>query len=156
MRLAEIESRRAHQIADVPMNNRPPAATPMIQGVADHMRIEMAALAGVDLHCRSAGGADPLGVARSLLVAFDHGDRPSVLQVVDRANQQRRLAGAGARDEVERETHNSCMPRVPGTGAQPHPERLDDDRGVDRLQKHPRDADLMQPDGNPSAHWRRC
>ena len=63
----------------------------------------MAALAGVDLDRRRAGGADALGVVGGLLVAFDHADRKTVLQLGDGADQQCGLAGAGARDQVKDE-----------------------------------------------------
>ena len=59
----------------------------MIERGADHVGVEVAALAGVDLYGRCASGPDPLGVARRLLVAFDDGDRPCVLQVVDGPDQ---------------------------------------------------------------------
>jgi hypothetical protein len=48
----------------------------MIERVADHVGIEMAALARVDLHGRCAGGADPVGITRGLLIALYDGDRP--------------------------------------------------------------------------------
>ena len=40
-----------------------------------HSRVEVAALAGVDLDRGRAGGADAVGVVRGLLVALDDRDR---------------------------------------------------------------------------------
>ena len=74
-----------------------------LERVADHMRVEVTALAGVDLDRRRAGRPDALGVVRGLLVAFDHRDRQPALQRLDRLDEQGRLARAGARDDVERE-----------------------------------------------------
>ena len=75
----------------------------VLQGMAEHVRIEMAALAGIDLQRRCAGGADAVGVAVGLLVALDHGDGHLLAQRFDGAHQQAGLAGAGAGDQVERE-----------------------------------------------------
>jgi len=55
--------------------------------MADHVGVEMAALAGVDLHGGHAGSADALGVVGGLLVAFDHRHGQGRLQVVYRACQ---------------------------------------------------------------------
>jgi hypothetical protein len=44
----------------------------MIERMAHHMPIQMAALAGVDLDRGGAGGADAVGVGAGLLVALDH------------------------------------------------------------------------------------
>ncbi len=60
------------------------------------MRVEMAALAGVDLDRGRAGRADALGVHRGLLIAFDDGDRQLALQALDGFDEQRGLARAGA------------------------------------------------------------
>src|ERR1019366_4656437 len=60
-------------------------------------------LAGVDLDRRHTGGANALGVVRGLLIALDHRDRLPVLQIGNGLHQQRGLAGAWARNEVQRE-----------------------------------------------------
>ena len=70
-----------------------------------HGRVEMAALAGVDLDRGRAGGADAVGVEAGLLVALDHGHVQAGLARLERLDggaQQRGLARAGAGDEVER------------------------------------------------------
>jgi hypothetical protein len=69
----------------------------------DHLGVEVAALAGVDLQRRRAGGADAVGVDAGLLVAFDHRHRQPAGEQLDGAHQQRGLARAGAGDEVQRE-----------------------------------------------------
>jgi hypothetical protein len=89
VRLAKIEGRRTDEIADVlDQQQRIVGRRQLVEGVANHVRVEMTALAGIDLHRRRAGGADPFGVAAGLLVALDDGDRQSVLQQLDGAAQQ--------------------------------------------------------------------
>ena len=67
------------------------------------MGVEMAAFSGIDLHRASAGRADALGIMAGLLIAFDHGNLESITQRPDRFYQKRRLARAGARDQIEGE-----------------------------------------------------
>jgi hypothetical protein len=74
-----------------------------LHGVADHVGVEVAALAGVDLDGRRAGGADALGVVAGLLVAFDHRHRALPLSISMVLHQQRGLARAGAGHQVQRE-----------------------------------------------------
>jgi hypothetical protein len=71
--------------------------------MADHMRVEVAALAGIDLHRRRAGRADAFGVAAGLLVALDDGDRQLSLQRLDGTAEQAGLSRTGAGDQIERE-----------------------------------------------------
>ena len=71
--------------------------------LGDHRRVKVAALAGVHLDRGRAGRADAVGVVRGLLVALDDTQRQvrrAGLQRLDRRAQQRRLARAGAGDEV--------------------------------------------------------
>jgi hypothetical protein len=75
----------------------------MFDGMANHMRVEMAALACVDLHGRRAGSANTVGIVRCLLVALDHSQRSLALPALDGFDQQGGFPGAGAGDEVERE-----------------------------------------------------
>jgi hypothetical protein len=73
------------------------------EGLGDHRRVEVAALAGVDLDGRRAGGADAVGVVRGLLVALDDTDRQARradLERLDGGAQQRGLARAGTGDQV--------------------------------------------------------
>ena len=74
-----------------------------LEGVADHVRVEVAALAGVHLDRLGAGGADALGVVAGLLVALDHRQRMAAGEPADGLDQQRRLARAGTGDEVDGE-----------------------------------------------------
>ena len=57
-----------------------------------------------------AGGADPLGVDRGLLVSFDNRERLCCLQRLDGLYQQRRLARTGARYEIEGENSIALEP----------------------------------------------
>ena len=103
-RLAEVERRRTHEVADVLDQHE--AILRRIecrQRLADHLRVEVAALPRVHLDGGGAGGADAVRVERGLLVAFHHHDGIARLQRVDGAHEQRRLARARARHEVERE-----------------------------------------------------
>jgi len=68
--------------------------------MADPVRIEMTALAGVDLQRRYAGGADALGVAGGLLVALNHRDVEVIFQPDDGFGQQRGLAGTGTGHQI--------------------------------------------------------
>lgn len=43
-----------------------------VHGAVNHIRIKMAAAAGVDLHNRSAGGLNPLRIPQSLLIPFNN------------------------------------------------------------------------------------
>ena len=71
--------------------------------MAHHVAVQVAALAGVDLDGRRAGGAHPLGVHVGLLVALDHGQGEAVAQVRKGAHQKGGLTGAGAGHEIDGE-----------------------------------------------------
>ncbi len=105
MRFAEIKSGRTNEIADI-FDEQQPAACKLqlVKAMADHMRVEMAALAGVDLDRRRARGANALRVVRRLLIALDDGDREPIFQFADRADQQRCLSRSRARHEIQRES----------------------------------------------------
>jgi len=74
----------------------------MLCCVADHVRIQMAAFSGIDLNRGRPSSADTLRIARGLLIALNHRDRPAVPQRANGRDQQCCLAGAGAGDEVQR------------------------------------------------------
>ena len=75
-RLAEVEGGRADEVADVlDQQQRAVRQRQARQRLGDHLRVEMAALAGIDLQRGDARGANPLGVEVGLLVALDHRDR---------------------------------------------------------------------------------
>ena len=73
--LAEVEARRAHQIADVLDEDDVEAGKrQVVQGVVHHAGVEMAGAAGGDLDRRHAVGADAAGIVVGFEVAFDHRD----------------------------------------------------------------------------------
>ncbi len=114
---AEVEGGRADEVADVlDQEQRFVLGLQALHGVADHVAVEVAALAGVDLQRRHAGGADALGVVGGLLVAFDDVDGDLVLQQLDGLAEQGRLARAGAGDEVEGEDAALVEPGAVGVG----------------------------------------
>ena len=83
VRLAQIERRRAHQIADVLDQQQAVVGEGELRKrIRDHLRVEMAALSGVDLHRSSAGLAHAIGVARCLLVALDDRDGGSTFHAL--------------------------------------------------------------------------
>ena len=98
MVLAEIERRRAHQVADV-LDEQEAAVLgrERFDGVSHHVPVEMAALPRVDLQCARTGRANSLGVIGGLLIALDdrHRELGLCAQVGNRPCQQRCFAGAG-------------------------------------------------------------
>ena len=75
VRLAEVESRRADQIADIlDEQQRAWHELQRLEGVADHMGVEVAALAGIDLD----GGAP---VARMRSASFEVCWSPSITAI---------------------------------------------------------------------------
>src|SRR5258708_8050897 len=68
----QIEERGADQVADVlDEEQRPRGRLQHMEPARQHLGVEVAAAAGVDLHGARAGGADALGVAQRFLVALD-------------------------------------------------------------------------------------
>ena len=95
--LADVEQRRADQVADVlHEQQRALRRVELVQRAVHHLRVEVAARAGVDLHGPGAGAPDPVGVEGGLLVALDHADLVVAAELGDGALQQRRLARARA------------------------------------------------------------
>ena len=75
------------------------------KGARHHGRVQVAALAGVDLDGGRTRGADAVGVEAGLLIALDHrhGQVGCVLfERLDGGAQQRGLARSGAGDQVQR------------------------------------------------------
>ena len=72
----------------------------------------MAAGAGIDLHRPAHPRRGCARRRRGRLIALEHGERELVPQIADRAFEQRRLAGAGRADEVEREDLAAEEPRA--------------------------------------------
>ncbi|SBP87012.1 hypothetical protein THIARS_50260 [Thiomonas delicata] len=71
--------------------------------MADHMRIQVAALAGIDLHAGHTGRTDALSVERGFLVTLDHRETELAAQVGEGAGEQRGLSGPRAGDEIQSE-----------------------------------------------------
>jgi len=94
--LAEVEARRAHEIADVLDEEHVELADgQLVQGVVHHRRIEMASVAGRDLHGGHAAVTDALGVVLGREIALDDAQPQCVAQCPDRRLEQRSLAGPG-------------------------------------------------------------
>ncbi len=104
MRLAEIESGGTHQIPDIlDEERRALFQRQRLERMTDHMGVEVTSLARVDLYRRRACLTNALGVIRRLLIALDHRHWNFTEKIIDCAHQQRRLAGSGARNEIQRE-----------------------------------------------------
>ena len=80
--LADVEERRADQVADVldEQQRARRAGRASRSARLHHRGVEVAAGAGVDLDGAGAGARDPVGVERGLLVALDHADRAAVAE----------------------------------------------------------------------------
>ena len=120
VRLAQIERRRAHEVAHVlDQQQAVVAGHELRKRVRDHLRVQMTALAGVDLHCSRAGLAHAIGVARRLLVALDDGDGRSSLpraRWFSPAASSSLIRGSG-RDSAQ--THRD-LPRSVGSPLRSH------------------------------------
>ena len=102
MTFAEVKARRTHQVTDVFDKQDPVVIQRQARrGVGDHLRVEMAAFAGVDLNRRGAGGADARGVVHRLLIAFNHRAGGFLFQPQQGFRQQGGFAGAGAGDQIQ-------------------------------------------------------
>ncbi|CDW93714.1 hypothetical protein THICB2_400015 [Thiomonas sp. CB2] len=104
VRLAEIEGRWTDQVAHIlDEQHASLLRVELGDGVADHVGVQVAALAGVDLHAAHAGGADAVGVERGFLVAFDYRQIKFAAQGGEGTGKQGGLARSGAGDEVQRQ-----------------------------------------------------
>ena len=103
MSLAEVELGRADEVAYVLDEEHGLVFRhEVLERVAHHRGVEMAALARVDLQGSHARGAYALGVVRGLLVALDHG-RAKARGPLERLSEKLGLARTGRRDKIERE-----------------------------------------------------
>ena len=101
--LAEVELGRADEVAYVLDEEHGLVFRhEVLERVAHHRGVEMAALARVDLQGSHARGAYALGVVRGLLVALDHG-RAKARGPLERLSEKLGLARTGRRDKIERE-----------------------------------------------------
>jgi hypothetical protein len=74
--LSQIETGRAHQVADVLDEQQIDVGEPdLVQSAVDHGRVEMAGVAGGDLDCRHALRANAPGIVLGREVAFHDADR---------------------------------------------------------------------------------
>src|SRR5208337_2801297 len=111
VRFAEVKSCRTDEIAYILDEEQTIARErQLVERVADHMRVKMAALAGVDLNCRDTGRSDPIRIVRGLLVAFDDGNREAKLQIANGPDKQRRFPRTWARNQVERKNAGTAQP----------------------------------------------
>ena len=83
----------------------------------DHGRVEMARRAGVHLDRGSPRAPDEIRIDRGLLIALHDAQRKLAAKVLERANEERGLARARARHQIER--HRRRLPqRRPVLGRQ--------------------------------------
>ena len=80
----------------------------------NHLRVQMATGAGIDLHGTAAGGLNALRVELGFLIAFDHCNRLILTEIVERALEQRGLARTGRADEVQRKNTALFEPQAIG------------------------------------------
>ena len=81
-----------------------------LSSALDHVGLEMATGACVHLNGGRAGGADALPVVGRRLIALDDIELKLVLEIADRALEQRRLAGPGRADKIERQNLPALEP----------------------------------------------
>jgi hypothetical protein len=108
---AQIEQRRADQIADVfdhqhGLGRRVELRQPPRQ----HVGFEVATGARIDLDRGGAGGANTLGIVQRGLVALDDADRQVGAEVADGAFQQGGFSRAGRTDQIERQDLTARQP----------------------------------------------
>ena len=65
-----------------------------VKSTFDHLGVEVATRAGVDLHRARPGGGDPVGVEQRLLITFDHRNLTLRAEAANGALEQGRLARA--------------------------------------------------------------
>lgn len=101
---AEVECCGTHQVADVlDKRHAPRGEGKLVERVPDHMGIEMTATTGVDLHRRHAARPDAIRIVGGLLIAFDDDNLEPAFELLDGFDEERGLAGAGARHQIEGE-----------------------------------------------------
>ena len=102
--LSEVEARRTHEIADVlDEQDVDGCKIDRMQRVVNHMRVEVAGLAGGDLHRRHALRPDAPRIVFGLKIAFDHGDAILLANCFDRGLQQAGLSRARRGHQIDRE-----------------------------------------------------
>ena len=104
--LADVELRRAHEVADVLDDEQVDVVQRQRgQGAAHHVGVEVALAAearvGVELGHRHMQAGQPVGVHRALHVALEHADAHAVDPVGQQRLEQRRLARPRRAHEVD-------------------------------------------------------
>jgi hypothetical protein len=78
--LSEVEGGRADEIAVIlDHENFERKRGIIFHPVSDHVRVKMAAAAGIDLHRRDAGRCDAVGIVSRLMIPFEDGIMQFVL-----------------------------------------------------------------------------
>jgi len=113
MRLTEIKIRRTDQIADIfDEQNAAFRQRQLLQRMTDAVRVQMAPFAGIDLHRRRSGSANPLGIVGGLLIAADDRDRKFSAERLHGLTQQGGFARSGAGHQIQRE-HPASSEQLP-------------------------------------------
>lgn len=103
MRFAEIKFGRADEVADVfDKDDRVFCGRERVKRTFYHGRIQMAALAGIDLERPGAGRTNAVRIVVGFLVAFNH-HGGHIGERLKRCAEEFCLSRSRARDEVERE-----------------------------------------------------
>ena len=92
--LAQVETRRADQVADVLDEQHTVVDVQFAEGPVDHFCVQVAALAGIHLQGGNAGGADTIRVRAGFLITFDDRQVHLIAESLQGFHQQRGLARA--------------------------------------------------------------
>src|SRR5579883_1772898 len=108
---AEIEQRRTDEIADV-LDHEDGVRLGLehTNRALEHLGLEVASAAGIDLHRPRPRGPNPLRIVGGGLVPLDDRYRDLTLQIAQRALEQSRLARTGTAHDVEREDSPAGQP----------------------------------------------
>jgi len=116
---AQVEQSGANQIADIlDHHDGMHWRIELCQAAGRHVRFQMTASAGVDLHNSTACRLNSLGIVKGCLVAFDHGNRQLIGQVANGPLQERGLSRPRLADQVQREDVSSGEPAAVAFGEQ--------------------------------------
>lgn len=75
----------------------------MLQRLADHVGVQVATFAGIDLNRRRTRSPYTLGIMAGLLITLNHTDRQPPLQTFNRCGQQRCFAGPRTGNQIQRQ-----------------------------------------------------
>src|SRR6476660_5730867 len=109
--LTEIKERRTYEVANIfDHDDRADRRLELAHSTRDHVRVQMAPAARVDLHYWRASCMNSLTVMSGCLITFDDEKCVAVLQVANGALEQRRFARAGGTHEIESEDLAALKP----------------------------------------------